>query len=342
MSHQWPCLPCPMPIKVRHLGYNLGQNMLYFYRNWTLPLAIVAGSVAYLMLKHIQAFQPYHSALFALSEWSMPSLIFTMLLLTFSRVAPSDLRLRSWQWPLIAVQALLATTVVAVVHAMGLKGESLALAQGLLVCFVAPTATAATVIVSKLSTSSDAGAVSVHVLLQGVVVSALIALLFPSVTQSTHLSSWLLSWQLMIQVARLLLLPLSLAWLIRYTYSRLHSALYKRSGWSFYLWSIALALVTVKTLHLMATAPTHSLLLAHAGMALVACMLNFGIGRLIGKRYGAGLAAGQALGQKNTIFAIWLAYAYLLPTASFVPGAYVIWQNTFNAWQLWRERKARV
>ena len=48
---------------------------------------------------------------------------------------------------------------------------------------------------------------------------------------------------------------------------------------------------------------------------------------------------GQALGQKNTVLAIWMAYTYLNPLSSVGPGSYVLWQNLINSWQLWKKRK---
>ena len=51
------------------------------------------------------------------------------------------------------------------------------------------------------------------------------------------------------------------------------------------------------------------------------------------------ISAGQALGQKNTIVGIWLTITFLNPLAAVAPGAYVLWQNVVNAWQLWYKRK---
>ena len=52
--------------------------------------------------------------------------------------------------------------------------------------------------------------------------------------------------------------------------------------------------------------------------------------------------AGQALGQKNTVLAIWMAVTYLNPLSSVGPGSYVVWQNIINSWQLWKKRKNEI
>ena len=42
-------------------------------------------------------------------------------------------------------------------------------------------------------------------------------------------------------------------------------------------------------------------------VALVACCLQFFLGKTIGSIYNDRISGGQALGQKNTILAIWMA-----------------------------------
>ena len=73
--------------------------------------------------------------------------------------------------------------------------------------------------------------------------------------------------------------------------------------------------------------------------ALVACLVQFKIGRIIGGRFGDRVSGGQGLGQKNTVLAVWLALAYMNPMASIAPAAYVAWQNSINSWQLMRHER---
>ena len=53
--------------------------------------------------------------------------------------------------------------------------------------------------------------------------------------------------------------------------------------------------------------------------ALVACCLQFFLGKTIGSVYNDRISGGQALGQKNTILAIWMAHTYLNPLSSVAP-----------------------
>ena len=49
--------------------------------------------------------------------------------------------------------------------------------------------------------------------------------------------------------------------------------------------------------------------------------------------------AAVAVGQKNTVLAIWLALTYLSPITSIGPASYIIWQNSINSYQLYLKEK---
>ena len=53
------------------------------------------------------------------------------------------------------------------------------------------------------------------------------------------------------------------------------------------------------------------------------------------------VTAGQSLGQKNTVFAIWLGYTFMTPETAIVGGLYSIWHNCFNSWQLYRQSHSK-
>ena len=71
----------------------------------------------------------------------------------------------------------------------------------------------------------------------------------------------------------------------------------------------------------------------------VACLLQFSFGKWIGSHYGKRMEAGQALGQKNTVFIIWLGYTFLSPITAAAGGFYSVWHNLVNSWQLYKKRK---
>ena len=81
------------------------------------------------------------------------------------------------------------------------------------------------------------------------------------------------------------------------------------------------------------------IILLIALLGLILCVIQFAVGRYVGHFFGRTVEAGQALGQKNTAFAIWIAYTYLNPLSSVGPGCYILWQNCINSIELWQRRK---
>ena len=77
-------------------------------------------------------------------------------------------------------------------------------------------------------------------------------------------------------------------------------------------------------------------------MALVSMICSicmFALGKLIGQFEKQRISSGQALGQKNNLFGIWVAVSFLDPTTSILSGGLILWQNVINAYQMWyRER----
>jgi BASS family bile acid:Na+ symporter len=111
---------------------------------------------------------------------------------------------------------------------------------------------------------------------------------------------------------------------------------------SFYIWSLALCVVSGRTVSFILSQSTsnHSIEILIAIAAFLVCAGQFMLGRKVGSRYDNTIAGGQGLGQKNTILAIWMAQTYLNPIASLGPGAYVLWQNIVNSYQVWLKRKS--
>ena len=54
------------------------------------------------------------------------------------------------------------------------------------------------------------------------------------------------------------------------------------------------------------------------------------------------VTAGQALGQKNTGFLIWLGYSFMTPVTAVAGGLYSVFQNLFNSWELYEKRRDKA
>ena len=289
--------------------------ILKLLKNYTLPIAIFIGVIGYKWFIYLDFLTPY--------------LIFTMLFLTFSKIDYSNLK-PSWLhlW-LIICQLTLSTAIF-----YSLRHTNTMLAQGLTICFICPTATAAAVITKKLDGNLEF--VASYTLYINLVVSIFIPLFFPLMEPNSEIEITFIG--LFIQIFRkvfpLLICPFILAFILRFL-PKINKTIVKYSGIAFYIWAISLTIVIAEIAKYFieeSHGGTTTILLIIG--ALFACLIQFFVGKLIGKKNGETIAAGQSLGQKNTIFAIWLGNIYFNPIVAVGAGAYVIWQNIFNSIQL--------
>lgn len=182
-----------------------------------------------------------------------------------------------------------------------------------------------------------------YTLFSNLLAAIIVPLLFPLVEPHENLTFWVAFSKILSKVFPLLLAPFFLALLLRYCCKPLHHLLVQYSGLAFYLWAVALIIVTGKTVYSLANSTADiavEWMIALAG--LVCCCLQFIIGKKIGGIYNDRISGGQALGQKNTVLAIWMAYTYLNPLSSVGPGSYVLWQNIINSYQLWKKRRKEI
>lgn len=285
-----------------------------------MPLAMVIGAIFYPWMGYITFLSPY--------------LIFIMLFITYCKLSPKDFKPGKFELVLLVTQILLAGLSFGLTFFWNHT-----LAEGVFICFFISTATAAPVITAMLGGSISK--VATFSLLN----NAMIAIVGPIVLAAmgehpeiTFGDSFLL---ILKQVFPLILLPLVLAMCIRKFMPKIHSYVVEKQQISFYCWCISLLIVvgscTSFAIQNWTPDSTVTMIMLAIG-ALCACLLQFKIGRKIGKYYGDAVSGGQSLGQKNTVLAVWLALAYLNPMASIAPAAYVAWQNIVNSWQLMRHQ----
>lgn len=281
---------------------------------------------------------------FVVSHLIQPCLIFFMLFLSFLKVEPHTLKPHRWHAMLLFVQGTMMVLCALAAIIPGLNLSTRLLIEGAMLCFICPTATASAVIVQKLD-GSLSGIVT-YIILCNILVTLLapplLTFVEPELYAHSHLSTVNVMCMIMGKVFPLLLCPLFVAFVVRHYSPKLMQRLLSIPDMAFYLWLIALALaitVTARTI-----ADSHVSLLLLAGFALVTilcCVFQFVMGRHIGKRFGLkekdGLTAGQAFGQKNTVFVIWLGLMFLNPITSVVGGFYSVWHNVINSWQLYRK-----
>ena len=351
--------------------------MKRFFDSNALWLSMVIGALGYRYLLPLAPILPW--------------LIFFMLFFTFCKVNPLDLRLHKWHWVVLAAQLFLSLTTYLLTLSLS---HNPVLAQGILMCFIMPTATAAPIIAGKMGGSIQN--LTTFTLLSNFATALIVPATFPLINPASDMTFWPAFLLILSRVAPLLLGPFFSAWLLRIIYNAIQRKKYlsarATSGLSaprsvsgpclglsgeagpkefelspglaqipFYLWVasiIVLSAVVTKTV----IANFHSslfIILCLFVSSFFACLLQFGLGKLIGyylpapskgKDYQdvlinpaaapttmagvSSITAGQAFGQKNTSLGVWMANAFLDPMSSLGAAAYIIWQNIFNSVQL--------
>lgn len=296
--------------------------MLRIFKEWTLPIAMLTGIIGYQLFNRL--------------SFLTPALIFIMLLLTFCKVSPKDLK----PTPLHAWLLMIQLGVAPFVYLL-LRNVDELLAQAVMVCMICPTATSAAVITGKLGGS--AASVSTYTFLANIGVAVVVPMLFPLIQPNPEITFWGLFSIILSKVFVLLICPLLAAWLIQKSLPSLHRKLTSVPDLAFYLWAFALAIVTSQIVVSMLEYSSGWQTATWIAVAtFITCCLQFFIGKSLGSVYNDRISGGQSLGQKNTILAIWMTHAYLNPVAAIGPGFYVLWQNMVNSWQLWKKRKEQT
>ncbi len=272
----------------------------------------------------------------ALETWSgrmvTPVLIFLMLFVTFCRVRPSEMRLSMLHGWLLLFQTIACVGVYFLLLPLDRT-----VAQGAMICVLAPVAMAAVVIGGMLG--ANVATMATYSLLCNMTV----ALLAPAVLSFAGTGACSFAGMLA-RIVPLLVLPFAAAQCCRAVLPGVAGWVAAHSQISFYLWLVSLAVVIGRTTAFLidlhdASAATELWL---AAAALVICLVQFKTGRAIGRRYGDPAAGGQSLGQKNTVLAVWMAQSFLDPISSVAPTAYIVFQNFVNSYQIWRKDRERT
>ena len=291
-------------------------------RTFAMPLGMVAGAV---LCRPITV----------LEEWSqgviMPVLIFAMLFLTYCKV---DMRRMRLTWLHVWLLMIQFAGSVGILYALAPLGE--VVAQGAMMCVLAPIAMAAVVIGGLLG--ADTESMTAFSLLCNLST----ALVAPYLLHLAGGEGCTLA-EILSKVAPLLILPFVAGQACRYVAKPVARWAAEHKNATFYIWLVALIIIIGRTTAFVIDQKAENIKIEFimAGVALALCLAQFGIGRWLGRKYGDAVAGGQSLGQKNTVLAVWLSQAFLDPVSSVAPTAYIVWQNIVNSYQLWRKDAKR-
>lgn len=270
-------------------------------------------------------------------DFLTPYLIFAMLFIPFCGVRWKEMKISALHINLLLFQSAMSILVYIVLQLF-----DPVLAQGAMICVLAPTATAAVVIANMLG--ARVPTMLTYSLLVNIAAAIGVPLFFAAIAPAADASFRLSFFMIALRVIPVLVLPFAAAVIIRRYLPKWAIRVKHYQPLSFYLWLVALTIVAAKVANFVFDQEglTWKRGITLALTALAICLLQFATGRYIGKRHHEMVAGGQALGQKNTILAIWLAQTYLNPISSIAPASYVVWQTLVNSWQLWRRGRKKT
>lgn len=314
------------------------MDVIRFLKDWTLPVSMGIGAATYLVFNYVP--QLDSAALFfaPVMEAILPLFMFLVLFVTFCKVDFHKMRPVWWHLWVSIFNLLFVGIVMALILGLRLQSDKLILMEALLMCIISPCATAAAVVTQKLGGSLEQ--MTTFTFLSNFLTVLLVPVCFPMIEKGADISFMAAFSKILYQVVILLVVPMGLAYVVKHFMKGLHARIIAIRDLSFYLWGCSLMIVTGTTVKNIIHAEASIVLLsAIALLGLVLCVIQFAVGRFIGHYFGRAQEAGQALGQKNTAFAIWLGITYLNPLSSVGPGCYILWQNIINSFEIWQARR---
>ena len=298
---------------------------------------MISGALAYYICSQLPLTYEVKHDILSVIEVLQPVLLFIMLFVAFCKIKPTDLKPHRWHLWLLLTQCLIFIAACLFLWAYPTSGARV-IVEGFMLAIICPTATACAVVTQKLG--GDSAATTSYTIIINLVVALLCPLLLPVAHPQPGLTFLPAFMVIINKVFPLLIVPLFLAWFVRYLMPSFHKRIVATKDLAFYMWAVSLAIAIAVTCK--ALAHSEESLWNVGGIAvvtLVACLFQFTFGKWIGSHYGKRMEAGQALGQKNTVFIIWLGYTFLSPITAAAGGFYSVWHNLVNSWQLYKKRK---
>ncbi len=317
------------------------RRIIQFIKEWTLPVSIGTGSLLYLVFAFIPALDGAANFFAPILDAVLPLFMFLVLYVTFCKVDFRKLIPVGWHLWIAFSQVLMVAVVIGAILFFHVTGESLILLEALLTCIICPCASAAAVVTQKLGGNLEE--MTTYTFLSNFLCALLIPVCFPLIESGAGITFWDAFIAILYKVCLVLVVPMLLAYITKHWHAlcRFYQWVISVNNLSFYLWGCSLLIVSGTTVkNIVHAEVAASFLLLIAILALVLCLIQFAIGRYIGHFFRSTINAGQALGQKNTAFAIWIAHTYLNPLSTVGPGCYILWQNIINSVEIWRHDHA--
>lgn len=232
---------------------------------------------------------------------------------------------------------LLANTAVAFSVYFVLAPFDLTLALSAFMTAIAPTAIAAPVITGFIHREVEY--VVAAVLITNLSSAVIVPLALPSLIGADIQIS---IWEVLYPVLIVMVIPLILARIVSRLSSQSQTVIRKGKSMSFPIWLVNLFIISATASNFVRIENSNSMfsLIVIAIISLVICILNFGLGALLGGRR-HWQEASQSLGQKNLSFVIWIALTFINPLVAMGPIFYIVYHHLYNSWSIYRFEKRR-
>jgi bile acid:Na+ symporter, BASS family len=230
---------------------------------------------------------------------------------------------------------LLANVLVAFLSYAALISFNHTFAMAAFITAIAPTAIAAPVIISFIR--GEIEYVVTAVLVTNISSAVVVPLTLPFLLGAAVRIS---VWEVLEPVLIVMLLPLVLAQLACHLPVSTQGWIRKGKPYSFPVWLLNLVIISANASHFLRgeTPGSTVTLLGIALISLLLCILNFGLGALLGGRRNW-QEASQSLGQKNLSFVIWIALTFINPLVAMGPTFYILYHHLYNSWSIYRFEK---
>jgi BASS family bile acid:Na+ symporter len=270
-----------------------------------------------------------HALSFLIQYLLMAMLFFAFLDIKFN--------LQTFQTSILWV--LLANVAVGFLSYALLSSFNSTLALSAFMTAIAPTAIAAPVIMSFIKGRIDyvVAAVLVTNLSSAVIIPITLPFLLGAQTQ-IRISVW----EVLEPVLVVMFVPLILAQLVSHLSLGAQEFLRTGKRFSFAIWLVNLFIISANASQFLRNEDPHSIstLMIIALISLVICVVNFGLGALLGGRQNW-QEASQSLGQKNLSFVIWIAMTFINPLVAMGPTFYILFHHLYNSWSIYQFEKRR-
>lgn len=273
-------------------------------------------------------FPQFHRVSFLIQYFLMVMLFFAYL----------DIEFRPAMFQKSVIWVWIANVALAFISYLILVSYDRTLAITAFMTAIAPTAIAAPVIIGFIQ--GEIEYVITAVLVTNLSSAVIIPVALPRLLSAEIQLS---VWEVLEPVLLVMLMPLVLARLAARLPLAARNVVRRGKVLSFPLWLINLFLISANASNFLRHENANSVqtLLTIAGISLVLCIVNFGLGALLGGQRNW-QEASQSLGQKNLSFVIWIALTFINPLVAMGPTFYILYHHLYNSWSIYRfEKRAR-